>query len=627
MSKIVKGVNDLATTDPNIAKEWNYNKNMDITPFEVVRGSAKRVWWICDKGHEWQTVIYARTKGQTKCPYCCNQKILSGYNDLQTNNPKLVREWDYDKNGNLKPSEVSPNTRKKVWWKCNKGHEWKASISDRQRGDGCPYCSGHTVLPGYNDLNTNNPNLAKEWNYNKNGSLTPEKVTNNSGKKVWWICDKGHEWQATIASRNYGNGCPKCANENQTSFPEKIVFYYISNVYKDAIENYKPEWLKPMELDIYIPSIKTAIEYDGRQWHKDSRKDNVKNDLCVKQGIKLYRLREKGCSIINNNSINFTLENIKVDGSQVVEGIKWLSKQIGFNTDVNISRDFNEINEIINYYKKEKCLINSHLIHQWNYNKNGSLTPEKVTNNSGKKVWWICDKGHEWQAGINDRQRGDGCPYCSGHKVLKGFNDLFTTNPELKKQWDYNRNKNVDPTSLSKGSSKKVWWICNNGHSYQQIINSKSKGIGCPICDGKLIQSGCNDLKTKNPKLAIEWNYEKNKELTPDMVAPNSNKKVWWICDKGHEWQAVISSRNNNSNCPICGNKKLLKGYNDVATTNHQILLDWDYIKNDEIDPANCLATDKTMCWWKCHLCGFEYKKSIYNKVRSPRCPNCKSEK
>ena len=425
MSKIVKGVNDLATTDPNIAKEWNYNKNMDITPFEVVRGSAKRVWWICDKGHEWQTVIYARTKGQTKCPYCCNQKILSGYNDLQTNNPKLVREWDYDKNGNLKPSEVSPNTRKKVWWKCNKGHEWKASISDRQRGDGCPYCSGHTVLPGYNDLNTNNPNLAKEWNYNKNGSLTPEKVTNNSGKKVWWICDKGHEWQA----------------------------------------------------------------------------------------------------------------------------------------------------------------------------------------------------------GINDRQRGDGCPYCSGHKVLKGFNDLFTTNPELKKQWDYNRNKNVDPTSLSKGSSKKVWWICNNGHSYQQIINSKSKGIGCPICDGKLIQSGCNDLKTKNPKLAIEWNYEKNKELTPDMVAPNSNKKVWWICDKGHEWQAVISSRNNNSNCPICGNKKLLKGYNDVATTNHQILLDWDYIKNDEIDPANCLATDKTMCWWKCHLCGFEYKKSIYNKVRSPRCPNCKSEK
>ncbi len=627
MSKVIKGINDLATTDPNIVKEWNYDKNKDITPFEVVRGSAKRVWWKCDKGHEWQTVIYARTKGNTKCPYCCNQKILAGYNDLKTNNPVLAKEWNYDKNSNLKPSEVSPNTTRKVWWVCDKGHEWKASISDRQRGDGCPYCSGHTVLSGYNDLKTKNPGLAKEWNYKKNENLTPEKVTNNSGKKVWWICDKGHEWQATIASRNYGNGCPKCANENQTSFPEKIVFYYISNVYEDAIENYKPEWLKPMELDIYIPSMKVAIEYDGRQWHKNSKKDNDKNDLCKKHNIKLYRLREKGCSAINNNSINFILENIKSDGSQVVEGIKWLSQQIGFNMDVNISRDFNKINESINYYKKEKSLISSYLINQWNYERNGNLTPEKVTNNSGKKVWWKCDKGHEWQAGINDRQRGDGCPYCSGHKVLKGFNDLFTTNPELKKQWDFNKNINVDPSCLSKGSSKKTWWICDNGHSYQQLINSKSKGIGCPICDGKLIKSGYNDLKTKNPRLAKEWNYERNGNLTPEMIAPNSNKKVWWKCDKGHEWQAVVSSRNNNSNCPICGNKKLLKGYNDIVTTNQKILLDWDYIKNDDIDPSNFLATDKTLCWWKCHLCGFEYKKSIYNKVRSPRCPKCRSKK
>ena len=623
MSKVIKGVNDLATTDPQIVKEWNYNKNINITPYEVVRGSAKRVWWICAKGHEWQTVIYARTKGKTKCPYCCNQKILAGYNDLATDNPKLSKEWNYEKNGNLKPSEVAPNTTKKVWWICVKKHEWKASISDRQRGDGCPYCSGHTVLLGYNDLETKNPNLAKEWNYEKNKDLLPKNVTSNSGKKVWWKCDKGHEWKATIASRNYGNGCPKCANENQTSFPEKIVFFYINSVYKDAIENYKPEWLKPMELYIYIPSIKTAIEYDGRQWHKNSKKDNEKNDLCSKHNIKLYRLREKGCSSINDNSINYILENIKADGSQVVEGIKWLSKMLDFKIDINIARDFNKINETINYYKKEKSLANNNLINQWNYKRNGNLTPEKVTNNSGKKVWWICDKGHEWLAGINDRQRGDGCPYCSGHKILKGFNDLFTTNPELKTQWDYNKNKNIDPSNLSKGSSKKVWWICDKKHSYQQIINSKSSGIGCPICDGKKIKSGYNDLKTKNPSLAKEWNYEKNGDLTPDMIAPNSNKKVWWKCDKGHEWETSVSTRNSNSNCPICGNKKLLKGFNDVATTNPNIILDWDY-GNNENEPTNYLASDKTLCAWKCHLCGFEYKKSIYNKVRTPRCPNCK---
>ena len=204
-------------------------------------------------------------------------------------------------------------------------------------------------------MKTKNPDLAKEWNYKKNNKLLPESVTINSDKKVWWICDKGHEWQATIASRNYGNGCSRCANENQTSFPEKIVFYYIHNTYKDAIENYKPDWLKPMEFDIFIPSIKVAIEYDGRKWHKDSKNDNKKNDLCIKNGIKLYRLREVGCSNINDKSHKFYLNNIKADGKHVIKGIKWLATELGFSVDINIECDFDKINEIINYQKKKRA--------------------------------------------------------------------------------------------------------------------------------------------------------------------------------------------------------------------------------------------------------------------------------
>ena len=124
---------------------------------------------------------------------------------------------------------------------------------------------------------------------------------------VWWKCEKGHEWQAQIASRHWGNGCPQCANELQSSFPEKIVFYYLSKFFDDAIENYKPKWLRPMELDIYIPSRNIAIEYDGRNWHKDSSKDNKKNQLCLQNGVTLYRLREDGCAHIDDISINFTL--------------------------------------------------------------------------------------------------------------------------------------------------------------------------------------------------------------------------------------------------------------------------------------------------------------------------------
>ncbi len=623
--KVLVGYNDLATTDPEIAKQWDYEKNGDLTPKDFVRGSAKMVWWRCEKGHEWQARLFWRTKMGNGCPYCCNQKILTGYNDLATIAPELVQEWDFDKNDKT-PYEVAPSTTKKFWWKCEKGHSYYAAIVEKRKGKGCPYCSGRKVLVGYNDLTTINPNLASEWNYDRNGNLKPTEVTGVSGKNVWWKCKKGHEWQATIASRAYGNGCPKCASENQTSLPEKIVYYYISKAFDDVLENYKPSWLKPMELDIFIPSINVAIEYDGRRFHKNSEKDNRKNSLCKEHGVKLFRLREEGCSEINNLSNNFTLRNIKSDGSQVVDGIKWLMSELGFNLDINLSRDSGEINNTIDFYEKQKSLTDERLIREWNYEKNGNLKPEHVTTNSGRKVWWRCEKGHEWQAIVNDRCRGDSCPYCSGHRVLKGFNDIFTTNPELKKLWDFDKNIAIDPYSLSKGSSAKVWWRCEKGHSFQATVNSKTQGVKCPVCNGKQILKGFNDLETLKPSIAKEWNYAKNNNLKPSEVAPFSNKKVWWKCEKGHEWQTYVSTRSSGNGCPICGNKQLLKGYNDLATVFPDIALDWDYEMNDDL-PGDVLPSSKDMHYWKCHKCGFSYEKSVYNKVRSPKCPRYSSQK
>ena len=127
----------------------------------------------------------------------------------------MASEWNYEKNGSLKPEDFTAGSTIKVWWKCDKGHEWQATIASRNSGRGCPHCAGQKVIKGETDLATLNPELANEWNYEKNGDLKPKDVTANSGKKVWWKCDKGHEWQATIASRNSGNGCPICYNEKR----------------------------------------------------------------------------------------------------------------------------------------------------------------------------------------------------------------------------------------------------------------------------------------------------------------------------------------------------------------------------------------------------------------------------
>lgn len=114
-------------------------------------------------------------------------------------NKELMKEWDYDKNQNVDINKVTLGMGKNFWWVCPKGHSYQATIPNRlTKKSNCPYCSNHKVLKGFNDFNTINPNIAKEWNYERNKGLTPYDVTAGSGKKVWWKCAKGHEWEAVV---------------------------------------------------------------------------------------------------------------------------------------------------------------------------------------------------------------------------------------------------------------------------------------------------------------------------------------------------------------------------------------------------------------------------------------------
>ena len=129
--------------------------------------------------------------------------------------PELVKEWHPTKNGDLTPYDVMKGTSKNVWWQCKKGHEWQDSPNHRTRGRGCPYCSGRRVSKE-NSLQAKYPDIAKEWHPTKNGDLTPSNITYGSEKKVWWVCENGHEWQATIYNRTgRKSGCPHCAKEKR----------------------------------------------------------------------------------------------------------------------------------------------------------------------------------------------------------------------------------------------------------------------------------------------------------------------------------------------------------------------------------------------------------------------------
>ena len=263
--------------------------------------------------------------------------------------------------------------------------------------------------------------------------------------------------------------------------------------------------------------------------------------------------------------------------------------------------------------EKKYVIDNPNLMAEWNYEKNAEFNPSKLTLGSNKKVWWKCDKGHEWDSTIVNRTKGSGCPYCAGQKVLYGYNDLMTLNPKLSQEWNFEKNGDLLPKDFTVNSGKIVWWKCNKGHEWQTAIGHRNKGNGCPYCSGRYAIEGKNDLASVNPKLAEEWNYDKNEGLTPANVLPNSEKNVWWVCSNGHEWKTTIASRNSGKGCPYCSGRYAIKGENDLQTANPKLAKEWNYEKNNSLTPMDVLPNSAKKVWWKC-IQGHEWQATIASR-------------
>lgn len=190
------------------------------------------------------------------------------------------------------------------------------------------------------------------------------------------------------------------------------------------------------------------------------------------------------------------------------------------------------------------------------------LSPDKFTLGSQKSVWWIGSCGHEWKAAIQDRVDGSGCPYCTSHKLLIGFNDLASKNPKLAEEWS-DRNYPLQPEMVMVQARRKVWWMGKCGHEWEARIASRYRGVGCPYCCGKVIIAGYNDLATTRPALIDEWS-EKN-TIDPTKISERCEKTALWVCrDCGYEWRKGIKTRcNGGGECPACRREFSLQLYQD----------------------------------------------------------------
>ena len=146
---VLQDFNDLATVHPELLCEWDYDKNGTLLPTAIVFGSHRKVWWKCTFGHSWMAEVYSRHVG-IGCPFCSGKRVYAGFNDFSTVSPWLLNSWDYERNDGLSPHDILPFTNRKVWWTCANGHHWRSTVNSRQKGVGCPYCSG--LLPSRRHL-------------------------------------------------------------------------------------------------------------------------------------------------------------------------------------------------------------------------------------------------------------------------------------------------------------------------------------------------------------------------------------------------------------------------------------------------------------------------------------------
>lgn len=207
------GYNSLEETQPALAAQWHPTLNGPVLPSGVIAGgNSAKYWWRCPEGHEYEESPNNRSRGKN-CPYCSRQRVIPGVTSLDVTHPELAKEWHPEFNHDLTPTVVLSGSGRAIWWLCKLGHAYQARIYMRSKGGGCPFCAHKRVKLGFNDLSTLRPGIAAEWHPTRNEGLTPRDVVASSGRLVWWLCPRHHEYNARVCARAQGQGCPYCANK------------------------------------------------------------------------------------------------------------------------------------------------------------------------------------------------------------------------------------------------------------------------------------------------------------------------------------------------------------------------------------------------------------------------------
>lgn len=467
--------------------------------------------------------------------------------------------------------------------------------------------------------------------YSSKNTIPFTSLSRGSGKKVWWECALGHEWEATPLNRTAKNsGCPVCAgrkvlagfNDLASAYPELAQQWSAKNPKKahEVVKgSHKEVWWQCEKGHEWTAKISNRI-YGGTGCPVCAGKKILPgvNDLATVQPI-----------LMKEWSVNNTIDPTTIGSASEFYAL-WLCIR-GHEWKAKISR---------RVYNKTGCPecarlrpaqpgnslldIYPHLAAEWSSKNQQSA--EEVSYGSKQKHWWECKEGHEWKSTISNRVTRPGqCPYCSGRKAIPGRTDLATIRPDLALQWSKKNRKTAEETVVT--SPDYAWWTCSLGHEWQAGVKDRARrpSSSCPVCLNRVLLPSFNDLETLFPKIAQEWSPRN--DLKPWEVGGKVHTKVWWLCNKGHEWKATIASRTSGgTGCPHCS-RRISKMETEVADFLKSLLPDVevrtsvrDVIAPKELDiyiPSKNLAVEFNGLYWHTEAQG---KDKDYHRAKWQAC-------
>lgn len=395
----------------------------------------------------------------------------------------------------------------------------------------------------------NFPLLAAEFNIERNNINSDQINANSKGtQKYWWKCIKEHEWQSTLRNRVEQNGkCPYCAGRLATPENNLLTLHPTIASMFDEEKNGKS-------------AADVTPTYDGKMhWTCSNGHDFLKSP---RETVKTKGMC-RGC-----NSLAYKFPDLR-EFYHEDNAIPFESLSYGSNKKVKWScENKHEYDQTVShkttrglgcpycsgrYATPESNLLLAYpeIAKEFDPAKSGT-TADRVTPKSNRNMWWNCDKGHSYKTTPAKKTREDlpyGCPFCSGYQIneTNSFGALF---PELAKEFLTGVN-NVSAYEVPCGRTRIIYsWQCKKaGHIYEMSIAARTKkGYSCPYCSGRY-PTPQNNLAVIKPEDAKHFHPTKNGNLTPFDFTPSSNKKVHWICEKGHEWSATPNAKKGCARC------------------------------------------------------------------------------